>query len=220
MKITEIKKLVEGTADAAFVIAPDGLITAWNQAAVELFGIVEKDAIGKFCSDVLHGIDECGRACNENCAIRQWAQNHQPLKNYDIHVETNGKRQWCNVSVLIVNEDRSNTPYTVHIARPAELRKRFEGLLRDFVVSETSLPSVNVGEILTSKKTPTAMTDLTRRELEILRHLAKGATTADIATELFISRSTTNNHIQNILKKFNAHSRLEVVQRAVQVGLI
>lgn len=220
MKITEIKKLIEGTADAAFVIAPDGLIAAWNKAAAELFGISEIDAVGNFCSEILRGVDECGRACGEYCAIRQRARNRQPLKNYDIHVETNGKRQWCNVSVLIVDEDRTNAPYTIHIARPADLRKKFEGLLRDFVISETSLPSINVNEILISKKTPTAMTDLTKRELEILERLAKGATTGDIAAELFISRSTINNHIQHILKKLDAHSRLEAVQRAAQVGLI
>ena len=220
MRFSEIRKLVEGTADAAFALAPNGQIAAWNRAATELFGLSEAEAVGKTCSEVLHGIDECGRVCSENCTIRQRAQTHQPLKNYDIQLQTGGKRQWCNVSVVIIDEPASTHPYTLHIVRPADMQKRFELLMRDFVVSETNLPSVNIGEIFSNKKTPTAATDLTKRELEILRLLAKGETTAKIADQLFISRTTTNNHIQHIIKKLGAHSRLEAVRRAEQAGLI
>ncbi len=220
MRFGEIRKLVEGTADAAFALAPNGLIAAWNQAATELFGLREGEVIGKSCNEVLHGVDECGRVCGENCTIRQRAQTHQPLKSYDIQVQTGGKRQWCNVSIIIIDEAASTNPYTLHIVRPSDMQKRFELLMRDFVVSETSLPSVNIGEILSSKKTPTAATDLTKREFEILRLLAKGETTAGIADRLFISRTTTNNHVQRIIKKLGAHSRLEAVRRAEQAGLI
>ncbi|MCC6328799.1 MAG: response regulator transcription factor, partial [Acidobacteria bacterium] len=37
---------------------------------------------------------------------------------------------------------------------------------------------------------------------------------------LHISRNTVDNHIQHILKKLNAHSRLEAVRRAELSGLI
>ncbi|RMG50565.1 MAG: DNA-binding response regulator [Acidobacteria bacterium] len=45
-------------------------------------------------------------------------------------------------------------------------------------------------------------------------------TTADIADRLCISRTTVNNHIQHILRKLNAHSRLEAIRRAERAGLI
>lgn len=220
MRLGEIRKLVNGTADAAFALAPDGAIAAWNRAATELFGLPEKEALGKSCSELLHGIDECGRTCGENCTIRERALNHEPLKSYDIQIRTKERRQWCNVSVLIIDENSSTSPYTLHIVRPSDIQKRFEMLVRDFVVSETSLPQVNVSEIYSSKRTPTAAADLTKRELEILRCLAKGETTARIAEKLFISRATTNNHVQHIMKKLAAHSRLEAVRRAEQAGLI
>ena len=196
------------------------MITAWNRSAAELFGVNENDALGKSCSEILHGVDECGRACGEDCTIRQQARNHQPLKNYDIQVNANGKRQWCNISVLIVDEAKSTIPYTIHIARPADLQKRFELLVRDFVVSETNLPSVNLNEILSAKRTPTNITELSKREIEILRFLAKGTASQKIAEQLFISRTTVNNHIQHILKKLDAHTRLEAVRRAEQARLI
>ncbi len=61
---------------------------------------------------------------------------------------------------------------------------------------------------------------LTDREREVLRLLAKGVTTAAIAERLGISRTTVNNHVQHILYKLNAHSRLEAIRRAEHAGLI
>jgi len=220
MRFGEIKDLVEGTADAAFALDPNGFIVAWNESASELFGFKETEALGKSCKQIIQGVDECGRACTENCTILQRARNHQPLKNYDIQVNANGRQQWCNVSVIIVNGSNSTNPHTIHIVRQSDIQKRFELLVRDFVLNETSLPSVNLSEILTTKKAPSSVTDLTNREIEILKLLAKGLTSVKIAEQLFISRSTTNNHIQHIIKKLNAHSRLEAVRRAEQAGLI
>lgn len=220
MRLGEIRRLVEGTADAAFAIDPNGLIAAWNGSAAEVFGFSAQDAIGKYCSDVVRGIDECGRACSNDCSVRQQARNGSPLKSYDVQVSANGERRWFNVSVLIVESTESMAPYTVHLARPADLQKRFELLMRDFVVNETNLPSVNVEQILSAKRTHTRFTDLSKREMEILRLLAKGETTAKIASVLFISKTTVNNHIQHILKKLGAHTRLEAVRRAEQARLI
>lgn len=220
MRLGEISKLVEGTADAAFAIDPNGLIAAWNGAATKLFGVVREDAIGRYCSDVIGGVDECGRECANDCSVRQHAREHKPVNSYDIQVRTNGERRWFNVSVLIVDSSDSKDPYTIHLARPADLKKRFELLMRDFVVNETGLPSANVGKLLAVKTSPTNLTELSNREIEILKLLANGESTAEIASGLFISRTTVNNHVQHILKKLDAHSRLEAVRRAELAGLI
>lgn len=220
MRISEIFELVEGTADAAFALDPQGAVMAWNKAAEKIFGLSKNEAIGKHCREVVKGMDECGHACNENCTIRQRAQNRQLINNYDLQVQTKNKREWYNFSIMIVHESKSTQPCTIHIARPADLRKRFEILMRDFVVQQTSLSDVNVTEILSAKNTPTNNVDLSKREIEILKYLAKGVKTSELADKLFISRTTVNNHIQHILKKLNAHSRLEAIRRAEQAGLI
>ena len=220
MKLAEIKKLVDGTADAAFALDPDGHITAWNAAAEQLFGVGSAEAVGRACAEVLHGVDECGRNCGETCTIRKMAQNRQPLKSYDIQVRSGARPQWCNISVLIIDEAKSVAPHTLHIARPADLTKRFELLMRDFVVSETGLPPIQIDALRSSRRTPTTFTELSSRETEILRCLARGDKSAEIAKQLFISRTTVNNHIQHIFKKLDAHSRLEAVRRAEQAGLI
>ncbi|HQZ95640.1 MAG TPA: LuxR C-terminal-related transcriptional regulator [Pyrinomonadaceae bacterium] len=220
MKIRDIRKLVEGTGDPAFAIDPNGLIAAWNASAVELFGIEKREAIGRFCSDVIQGRDECGRNCSKDCTIQHQARNHQPVKSYEIQVNANGRQQWCNITVLMVEAADAAPRYTIHVVRPADLQKRFELLMRDFVVKETNLSEVNVAEMLSAKRTPTNHTELSKREIEILVLLSKGETTTDIAESLFISRTTVNNHIRNIFQKLGAHTRLEAIRRAEKAMLI
>ena len=220
MRLGEIKNLVEGTADAAFALDPNGFIAAWNAAAAELFGLTEDQAVGLECKTLIQGVDECGRACTENCTIQQRARNHQALKNYDIQVNARGRRLWCNVSVIIVEEFSSTHPYTIHLVRPSDVQKRLELLVRDFIVNETSLPAANLSEILAKKNSPSSITDPTRREIEILKLLADERKTSEIAETLYISKATANNHIQHIRKKLAARSRWEAVRRAQQAGLI
>ncbi|WP_337288724.1 LuxR C-terminal-related transcriptional regulator [Candidatus Methylomirabilis sp.] len=59
--------------------------------------------------------------------------------------------------------------------------------------------------------------DLTRRELQIVTLMRTGATTAAIAEQLFISKTTVRNHIQNIFSKLKVHSRLEAVAYVNQI---
>lgn len=61
--------------------------------------------------------------------------------------------------------------------------------------------------------------DLTPREREILQFLAEGVTTTGIAGRLVLSQATVRNHVQNILTKLDAHSKLEAVTIALRHGL-
>ena len=70
------------------------------------------------------------------------------------------------------------------------------------------------------RRIPTGEAELTKRQGEILRLLVRGATTASIAAELHISRTTVNNHVQQILHKLNAHTRLEAIRRAERTGSV
>jgi DNA-binding NarL/FixJ family response regulator len=61
---------------------------------------------------------------------------------------------------------------------------------------------------------------LTERELDVLRHVAKGMNNRDIGAELFISENTVKNHVRNILEKLHLHSRMEAVVYAVREKLL
>jgi DNA-binding NarL/FixJ family response regulator len=61
---------------------------------------------------------------------------------------------------------------------------------------------------------------VSQRELEVLGLLAQGVSNAEIADRLYLSLNTVRNHVQAILGKLGAHSKLEAVAIAVRKGLI
>ena len=61
---------------------------------------------------------------------------------------------------------------------------------------------------------------LTPRQREILRMLAHGASTQQIAQELHLSRETVRNHVRGILQALDVHSRVEAVAAARAEGVL
>lgn len=61
--------------------------------------------------------------------------------------------------------------------------------------------------------------ELTPRENEVLRLVAKGYTYKEIGEKLFISTKTVQNHVQNILTKLQLKKRYELMRYAIQKGL-
>lgn len=61
---------------------------------------------------------------------------------------------------------------------------------------------------------------LSEREVEVLQFLARGYTTSQTASELFISENTVKTHVRHILNKMEVGNRAEAVAKATQLGLI
>jgi two-component system, NarL family, nitrate/nitrite response regulator NarL len=61
---------------------------------------------------------------------------------------------------------------------------------------------------------------LTRREREVLSGLVRGDDTAKLAASMGIAATTARCHIQNVLTKLGAHSRLEAATSAVRYGMV
>jgi two-component system response regulator NreC len=62
--------------------------------------------------------------------------------------------------------------------------------------------------------------DLTSREQEVLTLIAESMTNAAIGEELGISVKTVDRHRENIMRKLNMHSRVDLVKYAIRKGLI
>jgi len=62
--------------------------------------------------------------------------------------------------------------------------------------------------------------DLTVREIEVLRLVAEGLSNAAIAERLGIRLATVRNHVQSMIGKLYAHSKLEAVAVAVRMSII
>jgi DNA-binding NarL/FixJ family response regulator len=60
---------------------------------------------------------------------------------------------------------------------------------------------------------------LTERETEVLKMVAKGMSYKQIAERLVISHRTVQNHVQNTLRKLQLHNRVQLTRYAIEQGL-
>jgi DNA-binding NarL/FixJ family response regulator len=107
------------------------------------------------------------------------------------------------------------------VAKSANFRE-LASAIRSVLAGEVRVPSSLLEQLAAYlRPRPAALgSDLTPRELEVLRLLAQGCSTVAIMRELVVSIHTVRNHIRNILTKLNAQSRLEAVTVAARQGLI
>lgn len=105
---------------------------------------------------------------------------------------------------------------------PAEL----EHALMAAVNGEMPVPRKMVPEVISKALAgPRATGDepfdaLTGRELQVLRLVARGSATKEVAAELGISRRSVDAHLRGIYRKLDATNRLQAVNRARARGLI
>ena len=111
-------------------------------------------------------------------------------------------------------------------------------LLKDATIDEivAGVEAAAAGESLLSPRVATGLlerlreltrdggsehqTELTEREVEVLRLVAEGMDNHEIAQVLFISPQTAKNHVSNILAKLQLENRIQAAVHAVRRGLV
>lgn len=66
---------------------------------------------------------------------------------------------------------------------------------------------------------PIRISQLTPRERDVLRHMVRGLSNREIATELGVAYTTVRSHVQRLIEKLEARSRLQAVARAYRAGI-
>jgi DNA-binding NarL/FixJ family response regulator len=67
---------------------------------------------------------------------------------------------------------------------------------------------------------PAALAELTPRELEVLRLVARGLSNGEIARELVLGEATVKTHVARIFQKLDVHDRAQAVVLAYESGLV
>lgn len=83
-------------------------------------------------------------------------------------------------------------------------------LLTKFIEADINKQDLQAGDSIT----------LSPREIEIIKLLADGASTAEAALKLYLSEFTVRDYISNIMKRLNAQNRTEVAVKAIRLGII
>jgi len=212
--------VVSGTADAAFATDESGRIVIWNKAAERLLGFSPAGVLGRPCHEILCGRDVFGNAyCGGTCSLMSMAVRREPIHRFEMDVRTAaGPPLTASFSIVVVPGSRRNTFNIIHVLRPASRGPEADELLRR-ILRDPDSPAPPVPEAGFARP-PSPSTLLTSREIEVLRLMADGASTQDMADTLFISKTTVRNHVQHILEKLEVHSKLEAVALAFKDRLL
>lgn len=209
------------TADGVYAVDARQRIVYWNASAQQILGWKADEVVGQRCFELLSGGDYEGHQfCRRNCPTITSARKGKPVGNYDFLTRRkDGGPIWLNVSIILPPTGGRNGVCAVHVFRDVSERRRSEQLAQMTLETVARFSGGEEGDVQT-KPYPPPGPPLTQRELEVLRLLASGVATEDIATTLRVSRSTARNHIESILAKLGVHSRLQAVVYASRHGLI
>jgi DNA-binding NarL/FixJ family response regulator len=111
--------------------------------------------------------------------------------------------------------------YVLKDVGPSELERALLAATR----SESPVPRRMIPEVLrrVAESSPLASpgkVNLTSREMQVLRGVAKGHTTKRLAKDLGLAAPSIETHLSNIFKKLGASNRGEAVSSALKIGLI
>lgn len=198
----DLHALLRRAADGVCGVNRGGKIALWTPSAEKILGYSAREVLGRPCCDVFVGRDgPDGGPCGQDCHILTFVDQSRPVRHRVVATRTKaGTPVWLDVSIIVVPDARPDTSAIVQLFRDVTTTKEIEDLVRArFLRAQPSDPE------------GTPPLELTRRELEVLRLIVNGAGTRTIADQLRVSPMTVRNHVQNILRKLNVHSRLEAM---------
>jgi DNA-binding NarL/FixJ family response regulator len=135
------------------------------------------------------------------------------------------------VVVLTVSEEASDVVDAIvagacgYLLKSASIEELIAGI-RAAAAGDALISPGIAGRLLTHVReqavpaSPSPSTQLSARELDVLKLVAEGKDNAEIAAVLFISPKTVKNHISNILMKLQISNRIQAAVYAVRRGIV
>lgn len=208
-----VRALTEArTGDAVYVVGPDYSIVHWDQNMESLSGVISEEALGKPCYETVLGEGEGGQPfCAHGCSVMHLARAHQPVSSYEMRIRTrSGQKKWVSASNLTIETEEG--PYLVHLLRDSQgthdTLEMARGLLQ--LSSKDDAPAPRRRDVPA----------LTPRQLEVLKLLSEGKNAKEIGGELYLSQATVRNHIRALFQALGAHSQLDALAKAREIGIL
>lgn len=212
---------LDKAADGAYAIDETQRIVYWNGVAQKMLGYSAEEVMGRHCHEIVRGRDDHDHIwCRSNCYVTAASRAGEQVETFNTCARTkSGGLRWINVSILVLPAIDGSSSVIVHLFRDATGIKQQELFARQVLDLAQNLQQATRPEAppLLQKS---AANQLTQREIEVLALMAEGLSTDKIAEALSVSRSTTRNHIQNILQKLHVHNRSAAVAYAFEHSII
>ena len=128
-----------------------------------------------------------------------------------------------NVDYIVEAFRAGATGYMVKDSAGEGLFKGLATVARGEIFLDESLSNEVVIKLLAGKGDDhhdSAYKSLTSREQEVMRLLAEGMCTREVAQQLYISPKTVENHRANLMKKLGLQNSVELVRYAARLGII
>lgn len=212
----DVVKIVESSPHPAFAADEADHVLALNPAAEELLGVPRGEVLGRAFHEVIEPRDVFGnRLCADGCALHEMVRRGEPVQAFDLDVrQASGHYTRVRLAVVVVLGPEDGSYRLVYHLIP-QRRRRWSDDAIDMLLrghgGQPPTPRREDGE---------AVVELTRREREVLVHMAAGETTREISAALAIRPNTLRSHTQHILEKLGARSRAEAVAFALRKRLV
>lgn len=223
LDLDAILDVVGASSDGVYAVDGRQQITFWSPSAERILGYKASEALGKYCYEFMLGEDYDRQPfCRRDCPTIVAARRGRGVPAYDICSRTrSGKDIWVNMSIIPAGDKIGSGPVAIHLFRDITDRRLSESLAQETLTAVRGfLESSRAPESDIVKPAPVPNPKLSAREIEVLRRLAQGDGTAELAENLAISVATARNHMDRVMRKLGVHSRLQAVVRATKLGLI
>ncbi len=124
-----------------------------------------------------------------------------------------------NIAMLTVSEDEDHVAEALRVGAKGYILKgvsadELRKILKDIMNGESHVSPTLAARLLTARKTnriseKPLLEELTKREEDILRRVAKGMSNKEVARELDIQEKTVKHYMTTILSKLHARNRVE-----------